>query len=86
MKDGGLQENTKGLEIESMDVMMTQIGCFKQGQLDDATTQKRSSRYHKNMSTRWLLMTKIDKRMDKYGGKVVPQVQVLQVKKIDFED
>ena len=30
-----------------------------------------------NMSTRWYLMTKIDTNKDKYGGKVVPQVQVL---------
>ena len=31
---------------------------------------------HENMSTRWELMTKIDTNMDKYGGEVVPQVQV----------
>ena len=30
-------------------------------------------------------MTKIDTTMENYEGKVVPQVQVLQVKKFDFE-
>ena len=69
-----------------MNAMMTQLGCSKQGQIDDAATQKSSNGDHKNMSTRWLLTTKIDTSMKKYGGKVVPQVQVLQVKKFDFEE
>ena len=68
-----------------MDVMMTQLGCSKQGRLDDAATQNRPSGDHKNMSTRWLLMKKINMSIDKYEGKVVPQVQVSQVKKIYFE-
>ena len=38
------------------------------------------------MSIRWLLMTKIVTSVDKYEDKVVPQVQVLQVKKFDFEE
>ena len=38
------------------------------------------------MSTRWLLMTKVNTSIEKYGGKVVSQVQVLQVKKFDFEE
>ena len=39
----------------------------------------------RNMSTRWQLMMKIDTGMDKYGGKVVPPIRVLQVKKFNFE-
>ena len=69
-----------------MDVMMTQIGCSKQGRLDDDATQNRPSGDNKNMSTRSLLMTKIDMSMEKYEGKVVPQVQVLQVNKIYFDE
>ena len=69
-----------------MDAMMTQIGCSKQGRLDDAATKNRPSGDHKSMRTRWLLKTKIDMSMEKYEGKVVPQVQVLQVKKFDFEE
>ena len=67
-----------------MKAMMNQLKCSKQGCLDDAATQKRSVGDHKSMSTRWLLTTKIDTSMDKYRGKVVPQVQVLQVKNFDF--
>ena len=84
MKDGGLQWDTKGLGIDSMDVMMTQLRCSKQGRHDDAATEKIFGGDHKDMSTRWLLTTKIDTSMDKDEGKVVPQVQVLQVKKFDF--
>ena len=62
-----------------MDAMMTQLGFSKQGWLDDFAAQKGSGGDHKNMSTRWLLMKKINMSMEKYGGKVVPQVQVLQV-------
>ena len=69
-----------------MDVMMTQLRCSKQGQPDDAATQSMPSGDHENMSTRWLLTTKINMSMEKYGGKVVPQVQVLQVNKFDFEE
>ena len=69
-----------------MDAMRTQLECSKQGRLDDAATQKSSSGDHKNMSTRWLLMTKFDTSVDKYRCKVVPQVQALQVKKFDFEE
>ena len=76
----------KGIGIDPMDAMMTQLKCSKQGRLDDATTQNRPSGDHKNMSTRWLLTKKIDTNMDKYEGKVVPQVQVLQVKKFNFEE
>ena len=86
MKYGGLQQDTKGLRIDSMNAMMTQIRCSKQGRLDDGSTQKRNSGDHEIISTRWLLMTTIDTRMDEYEGKVVPQVQVLQVKKFDFEE
>ena len=69
-----------------MKAMMTQLGCSKQGRLDDVDTQKRSGGDHKNKSTRWLLMMKIDTSMDKYEGKVVSQVQVSQVKKFDLEE
>ena len=68
-----------------MNAMMTQLGCSKQGGLDDAATWNRPSGDHKNMSKRWLLTTKIYMSIDKYEGKVVPQVQVSQVKKFDFE-
>ena len=69
------------LGMDSMNVMMTRLGCSKQGQLDDAATQGRFGGDLKYMSTKCLLMKKIDTSMDKYGSKVVPQVQVLQVKK-----
>ena len=69
-----------------MDAMMTQLGCSKHGRLDDDATQNRPSGDHKNMSTRWLLMKKIDMSMEKYEGKLVPQVQLLQVNKIDFDE
>ena len=73
------------LGTDSMDATMTQLGCSKQGQLDDVATQNRPGGDHKNMSTRWLLTTKIDVSIDKYEGKVVPQVQVSQVEKFNFE-
>ena len=85
MKDGGFWRGTKGFGPDSMDVMMTQPKFFKQGRLDDVATQSRPSGDHKNMSKRWLLMMKINTRINKYEGKVVPQVQVSQVKKFDFE-
>ena len=37
------------------------------------------------MSKIWLLTTNINMSINKYEGKVVPQVQVSQVKKFDFE-
>ena len=86
MKDGGLWRDIKGLGTDSMDAMMTQLGCSKQGQLDDDATNNRPGGDHKNMSRRWLVRTKIDTSINKYEGKVVPQVQVLQVKKFDFEE
>ena len=39
MKDGGLEWGIKGRGIDSMDAMMTQLGCSKQGRLDGAATQ-----------------------------------------------
>ena len=76
----------KGVKTDSMDAMMTQLEFSKPGRCNDATTQKRSNGEHKYMSTRWLLMTKFNTSMEKYGGKVVPLVQVLQVKKFYFEE
>ena len=49
MKDGGLSWGTKGLEIDSMNVMMTQLGFSNQGRLDDAATQNRPGGDHKSM-------------------------------------
>ena len=69
-----------------MNAMMTQLRCSKQARLDDVSTPNRPGGDHKNMSKRWLLMMKFDTSMDKYRGEVVPQVQVLKVKKIDFEE
>ena len=69
-----------------MDAMMTQLGCSKQGILDDAATQRRSSGDYKNMSTRWSLMMKFDTSMEKYEGKMVSQVQVVQLNKFNFEE
>ena len=84
MKDGGFWRDIERLGTDSMDAIMAQLRCSKQGRLDYAATQKRSSGDHKNMSARLLLMKKIDTSMDKYEGKVVPQVQVLEVNKFDF--
>ena len=40
---------------------------------------------HENMRKIWLLMTKINTRVDKYKGKVVPQVQATHVKIFNFK-
>ena len=72
MKDGGLQRDAKGFRIDSMNTMMTQLRCSKQGQLDDNATQYRSNEDHESMSTRGYLMTKIDMNKNQYGGEVVP--------------
>ena len=67
----------KGLGIDSMNAMMTQIGCSKKGDSMVFPHRKGPMGDHKNMSTRWYLMMKIDTNKEKYGDKVVPQVQVL---------
>ena len=68
-----------------MNVMVTQLGFSGQGRLDDAATQNRPSGDHKNMRKIWLLMMETGTHVDKYEGKVVPQVQVVHVKKLYFK-
>ena len=68
-----------------MNVMMTKLRCSQQGWLYDATTQDRPKGDHENMIKLWLLMTKINTEVDKYEGKVVPQLHAT-CEEIRFEE